>query len=132
MQAMNDKSRKENRELLGVAIDMAKTGISQEQFEQKLALDARQIDLTERKLNEEIAAAKAAGADPEKVAASYVLNFAEGTPEYEAGKRYYALRYGKQEGAKPNAADTRDRVNAIKAGGGEGDGTEFRYLGMEG
>ena len=132
MQAMNDKSRKENLELYGIAVDAAKTGISQEQFEQKLALDERQMDLAERKLNEEIAAAKAAGADPEKVAASYVLNFAEGTPEYEAGRRYYALRYGKQEGAKPNAADTRDRVNAIKAGGGEGDGTEFRYLGMEG
>ena len=121
MQAMNDKSRKENRELLGVAIDMAKTGMSQEQFEQKLALDERQVKLAEDKLDAEIDAAKKAGADPEKVAASYVLNFAEGTPQYEAGKRYYDLRYGSREGRTSGPEDLRARIEAATKGeGGSG------------
>jgi hypothetical protein len=47
MQAMNDKSRKENRELLGVAIDMAKTGIDQEQFEAKMAFSERELKARE-------------------------------------------------------------------------------------
>jgi hypothetical protein len=43
MQAMNDKSRKENRELLGVAIDMAKTGIDQDRFESELGFKREEL-----------------------------------------------------------------------------------------
>jgi hypothetical protein len=53
MQAMNDKSRKENRELLGVAIDMAKTGIDQEQFEAKMAFSQKELESREAMAREE-------------------------------------------------------------------------------
>lgn len=117
MQSMNGLKRKENRELLGIATDMAYKGMQQEQFEQKLALDERQVDLAERRLNEEIEAAKKAGADPEKLAVSYMLNYPETSAEYQAAKRYYETRYGKQEGAQSNV----DRVRElVEAGGGSG------------
>lgn len=120
MQAMNDKSRKENLELYGIAVDEAKTGLSQKQFEQKMALDERQVKLAEDKLAAEIDAAEKAGADPEKVAASYVLNYAEGTPQYEAAKRYYNLRFGARDGRSSNADETAKRVR--EGGGGTQEG----------
>lgn len=43
MQAMNDKSRKENRELLGIAIDMNKVGVQQEQFEETMGLKREEL-----------------------------------------------------------------------------------------
>jgi hypothetical protein len=61
MGQMNDKTRRENLEILGVAAEFAKEGRQQEQFEQKMNLDERQVDLAERRLNAELAAAKAGG-----------------------------------------------------------------------
>jgi hypothetical protein len=44
-----------------MAVELSKEGVQQEQFEQKLKLDERQVRLAENKLNAEIAAAKASG-----------------------------------------------------------------------
>lgn len=61
MGQLNDKSRKENLQLFGIAVELQKEGMQQKQFEQKLGLDKRQLDLTELRLNAELAAAKASG-----------------------------------------------------------------------
>jgi hypothetical protein len=67
MGQMNDKTRKENLELLGVAIDMSNTGMKQEQFEEELEfrknVSAQEMILARRKLNAEIAALENKGAD---------------------------------------------------------------------
>jgi hypothetical protein len=61
MGAINDKSRKENLQLYGIAQDTVNSGMQQKQFEQKLELDERQVQLAEDKLNAEIAAARLRG-----------------------------------------------------------------------
>ena len=58
---INDKSRKENLQLFGMAVELGKEGLQQEQFEKKMELDERQLDLTERKLDAEITAMEAGG-----------------------------------------------------------------------
>lgn len=108
-------NRKEAQQLWGMAVDAAKTNMQQQQFEQRMKLDERQIKLAEDKLAAEITAAERAGADPEKIAAAYVLKYAPGTPQYEAAKRFYDLRYGSRDGRTSNAEDIKER---IKAGGG--------------
>jgi hypothetical protein len=49
------------KNILELQMDIYRTGASQEQFNKKLALDARQIDLAERKFNFDVEAARAAG-----------------------------------------------------------------------
>ena len=52
---MNDKSRKENRELLGLAFDAYKTGLSQEQFEAQMAFKGRELESLEARTKDELA-----------------------------------------------------------------------------
>jgi hypothetical protein len=54
MEAMNDKSRKENRELLGLAFDAYKTGLSQEQFAETMQLKRQELAALEARTAEEI------------------------------------------------------------------------------
>ena len=61
MAEINGLKRKENLQLFGMAVELGKEGAQQEQFEQKLNLDERQVQLAERKLNADIATAKASG-----------------------------------------------------------------------
>jgi hypothetical protein len=67
MQAMNDKNRKENRELLGLTFDAYKTGLSQEQFEVSTELEraklrqAREIAFAQISAETQAALAKATG-----------------------------------------------------------------------
>lgn len=124
LMTVEDVDRKTATAGVELGMDIYKTGLSQEQFKQQqqlrergLILDERQVKLAEDKLAAEIEAAKRAGADPEKVAASYVLNYKEGTPQYEAAKRYYNLRFGAREGRSSNADETAARVRA--GGGGQ-------------
>ena len=56
MQALNDKSRKENRELLALAFDAYKTGVNQEQFQETMGLKRDELAQTERLAKEEIEA----------------------------------------------------------------------------
>lgn len=58
---INDKSRKENLQLFGMAVELGKEGMQQEQFEKKLELDERQVQVAEDRLDAEILAAKTAG-----------------------------------------------------------------------
>ena len=116
MQSMNGLKRKENRELLGIATDMAYKGMQQKQFEQKLALDERQVDLAERRLNEEIAVAKAKGEDVNDRVTRYLLDFAPGTPEHEAAKRVYAAR----NPATAGSTSAEDKLRILKEEGGSG------------
>lgn len=101
---INDKSRKENLQLFGMAVELGKEGAQQEQFEQKLKLDERQVQIAEKKLKEEI---RIAGlTKPEDIndrVTRYLLEYAPGTPQHEAAKRVYeAKRPASSEGgAKP-------------------------------
>jgi hypothetical protein len=67
MQAMNDKSRKENREILGLTFDAYKTGLSQEQFKETMDLkrdelaQVRALALAELDAKTQAALAKATG-----------------------------------------------------------------------
>lgn len=121
MQEMNNLKRTKNMQLLNLAIDSAKTGMQQKQFEAKLALDERQVKVAEDRLKAEIDAAAKAGADPEKVAVSYILNYGEGTPQYEAAKRYYELRYG-ERGGGASGTDAKAKLEELR--GQQGGGTE--------
>ena len=121
MSAMNGKKRSENLQLYGIAVDAVKTSIQQEQSEAKLALDERQVKVAEDRLKAEIDAAAKAGADPEKVAVSYILNYGEGTPQYEAAKRYYELRYG-ERGGGASGTDAKAKLEELR--GQQGGGTE--------
>ena len=124
MVELGARDRKEALQMYGVAVELDKDGRQQEQFDRKIALDERQIQLAEDKFQADLDAAARQGADPEKVAVSYMLNYAPGTPQYEAAKRYYETRYGKDgselekdlekglgggSGGRPTAADVAAR-----------------------
>jgi hypothetical protein len=99
---INGLKRKENLQLFGMAVELEKEGRQQEQFEQKMNLDERQVDLAERRLNAELAAAAAKGEDVNDRVTRYLLDFAPGTAEHEAAKRVYeAKRPPSEGGAKP-------------------------------
>ncbi len=115
MGAMNGLKRKENLQLYGLAVESYKEGAQREQFEKKVELDERQLELAERKFDEDLKAARAAGEDPEKMAVRYMLTFPENSPQHIAAKRYYETRYGAREGRGSNADDTAKRVR--EAGG---------------
>jgi hypothetical protein len=67
MGQMNDKTRKENLELLAPTIDIINSGVKQEQFEEELQfrkdVSEQEMALARRKLNAEIAALENKGAD---------------------------------------------------------------------
>lgn len=86
MEAMNDKSRKENRELLSLAFDAYKTGVSQEQFQQEIGLRRDELDTRvneaekDRALQRDLAKLRVNPSDME-MAVNILRN---GTPEEKA------------------------------------------------
>jgi hypothetical protein len=93
MVELGAKDRKDAIPLWNMATEAAKTNMQQQQFVEKQALDERQVDLAERRLNEDI---RLAGlTKPEDIndrVTRYLLDFPEGTPQHEAAKRVYAAR----------------------------------------
>jgi hypothetical protein len=93
MVELGAKDRKEAIPLWNMATEAAKTNMQQQQFTERQKLDVRQVDLAEKRLNEEI---KQAGlTKPEDIndrVTRYLLDFPEGTPQHEAAKRVYAAR----------------------------------------
>lgn len=90
---INDKSRKENLQLFGMAVELGKEGLQQEQFEKKLELDERQVAVAEKNLNEQIRQANLT--KPEDIndtVTRYLLVYPPGSPQHEAAKRVYAAR----------------------------------------
>ena len=128
---INGLKRKENLQLFGLAVELDKEGRQQEQFEQKLGLDKRQLDLAERKLDVEIAAAKAGGNNIslDELLAAQVMAGEISEPMAEA----LLLKRGGAEGG-PTIEDIRANVQAGRTGGTATvpKGTSgFKYLGTE-
>jgi hypothetical protein len=113
---INGLKRKENLQLFGMAVELDKEGRQQEQFEQKIGLDERQLDLAERKLDAEIAAAKAGGdrISFDELLAAQVMSGAISEPMAEA----LLLRRGGTEGGGQTVEDIRAKVQAGRTGGG--------------
>ena len=118
MVELGAKDRKEALEKFRLTQDVFQTQLAQRQFEKKLAVDERQVDLAERRLNEEIR--QAGLTKPEDVkdrVVRYMLDFAPGTPQYVAAENY--LKTINPPPAGTNAAQTaRERVNEGRGGAG--------------
>jgi hypothetical protein len=82
MGQMNDKKRKENLELLGVAVDMSNTGMKQEQFEKELQF-RRSEGALDRALQREIEKLRAARI-PSSDLETMIAIQRGGTPEEKA------------------------------------------------
>ena len=110
---INGLKRKENLQLFGMAVELDKEGRQQEQFEQKIGLDERQLDLAERKLNAEIAAAKAGGnsISVDEVLAQQILS---GVITPAMAEALLLKRGGADD--DPTIADIKARVAAGRAG----------------
>jgi hypothetical protein len=123
---INDKSRKENLQLYGIAVDIAKEGMQQEQFEKKLELDDRQLNLTERKINAEIEAMNAGGdrISFDELLAAQVMSGAISEPMAEA----LLLRRGGTEGGGQTVEDIRAKVQAGRTGGATPTVVDFKNL----
>jgi hypothetical protein len=105
---INDKSKKENLQLYGIAVNTVNSGMQQKQFEKKLELDERQLGIAERKLDAEIAAAKAAGKSisVDEVLAQQILSGAI-TPTMA---QVLKLKHGSEEGGGKPFQDELDKV----------------------
>jgi murein DD-endopeptidase MepM/ murein hydrolase activator NlpD len=112
MGQINDKSRKENLQLFGLAVELEKEGRQQVQFERKLDLDERQVDLAERRLNAEL---KATGdrISFDELLAAQVMSGKITEPMAEA----LLLRRGGAEGGGQTVEDIRAKVQAGRTGG---------------
>ncbi len=113
---INDKSRKENLQLYGIAVDIAKEGMQQEQFEKKMELDERQVAVAEKNLNEQIRQANLT--KPEDIndtVTRYLLVYPPGSPQHEAAKRVYAAR---NPSSTTNTVDPKAIVEAGRQGAG--------------
>jgi hypothetical protein len=115
MGAINDKSRKENLQLYGIAQDTVNSGMQQKQFEQKLELDERQLGIAERKLDAEIKAMEAGGdrISFDELLAAQVMAGEISEPMAEA----LLLRRGGTEGGGQTIEDIRAKVQAGRTGG---------------
>lgn len=114
MSAMNGLKRKENLQLYGLAVDAAKTSLEQSNFEKKLELDERQIEMAQTKLDAELKALAEKGEDVNDRVTRYLLDFAPGTPEHEAAKRVYEARRPVTAGQ----ISPKDKLAALKGGSG--------------
>jgi hypothetical protein len=113
---INDKSRKENLQLFGMAVELGKEGLQQEQFEKKLELDERQVAVAEKNLNEQIRQANLT--KPEDIndtVTRYLLVYPPGSPQHEAAKRVYAAR---NPSSTTNTVDPKAIVEAGRQGAG--------------
>jgi len=111
MVELGAKDRKEAIPLWNMATEAAKTNMTQQQFVQKQALDERQVDLAERRLNEEI---RIAGlTKPEDVKdriQRYALDFLPGTPQHEAAMRIIRANQSSTGGLTP------EQIKALREG----------------
>jgi len=107
---INDKSKKENLQLYGIAVNTVNSGMQQKQFEKKLELDERQVQVAEDRLNAEILAAEAKGEDVNDRVTRYLLDFAPGTVEHEAAKRVFEAKRPPSEGGAKPFQDELDKV----------------------
>ena len=128
---INGLKRKENLQLFGLAVELDKEGRQQEQFEQKLGLDERQLDLAERKLDAEIAAARAGGNNIslDELLAAQVMAGEISEPMAQA----LLLKRGGAEGG-PTIEEIRGNVQAGRTGGSPTvpkGSSGFKYLGTE-
>lgn len=128
MAEINGLKRKENLQLFGMAVELGKEGAQQEQFEQKLKLDERQVQIAEKKLKEEI---RIAGlTKPEDIndrVTRYLLEYAPGTPQHEAAKRVYeAKRPASSEGGAKPFQEALDAQKGAVAPGTIQDGYKFK------
>jgi len=101
MSDINDKSRRENLQLLGVAVDMTNTGIKQKQFEQELGMKREELQMRQEEFNtrryEAEQAAIAAGQefDLDKY---LITELSVGGDRAKNAKSYMTLRYGDKGG----------------------------------
>ena len=126
MGQINDKSRKENLQLFGIAVELEKEGRQQMQFERKLGLDERQLNLAERKLNAEIKAMNAGGdrISFDELLAAQVMSGAISEPMAEA----LLLRRGGAEGGGQTVEDIRAKVQEGRTGGTAPTVIDFKNL----
>jgi hypothetical protein len=103
MGQMNDKTRRENLEVLGIAVDMTNTGIKQGQFEQELGIKREELQMRQEEFN-----TRRYEAEQAAIAAGMKFNLDEyligelkaGGDRAENAKAYAAIRYGRDgEGA---------------------------------
>ena len=91
MMELGAKDRKEAMEKFKLAADVWQTGLSQEQFEEKMALSRDELQLGRDKLNAEIEAAKNKGVDVET---AVFQMFMSGDPAMKAAaSEYLGARY---------------------------------------
>jgi hypothetical protein len=117
MVELSGKDRKEAIPLWNMAVEAAKTNMTQQQFIQKQDLDERQVELAERRLDDEIRRANLV--KPEDVndrVTRYMLDFAEGTPQHEAAKRVLAAR---NPASSSTAGLTEEQIRALREGRGK-------------
>lgn len=128
MAAMNGLKRKENLQLYSLAVDAAKTGMEQEQFEAQMGLKREELDLAERKLDTELAIAMAKGEDPKDRVVRYMLDFPKGSPEYEAASNYLEKTRSSTSSGALTPEQIRANVEAGRGGGGGGGVIDFSAL----
>lgn len=124
-------SRKEKMELMKMGVDVtgntARLAEGIAAREEEVALKREALQLQRDQLNAEIEAAKAKGMDVDQ---TILQIFLKGGPLKDAAMEYLTARYGKKDGEESNTESTRNRVNAGKGGGKDGD-SGYKYLGTE-
>lgn len=123
MVELGAKDRRDALDKFKLAQDVFQTQLAQQQFTKKLAVDERQVDLAERRLNEEIR--QAGLTKPEDIndrVTRYLLDFAPGTPEHEAAKRVFEAKRPVTTGAGGAATTVRDILGGRTGAGGFSEG----------
>ena len=116
MVELGAKDRKEAIPLWNMATEAAKTNMQQQQFVEKLAVDKRQVDLAEKRLNAELEALKNKPEDINDTVTRYLLKYPPGSPQHEAAKRVYEARRPVTTGAGDAAANARAALNEGRDG----------------
>jgi len=126
MVELGAKDRKEAIPLWNMATEAAKTNMQQQQFVARQALDERQLNLAERKLNAEIKAMNAGGdrISFDELLAAQVMSGAISEPMAEA----LLLRRGGTEGGGQTVEDIRAKVQAGRTGGATPTVIDFKNL----
>ena len=126
MVELGAKDRKDAMDKFRMATDVLQTTIAQEQFGAKMALDERQVNLAERRLNEEIR--QAGLAKPEEIRdrlQRIAFEFAPGTPEHEAAMRVLRVNSSPTTGLTAQQVVEQGRTGAPAVGTVQ-DGFKFK------
>lgn len=113
LMAIEDVDRKTALAGVELGMDIYKTGISQEQFQQQMGFKKEELDLAREKLDAEIAAAEAKGADPEQVILSMFL---QGGAAKEVAKDYLGARYPRSIGGGSMTAEDIKKLTEGRGG----------------